>query len=314
MNLNNNNNNNLDINNNSKIELTSNQQKIILYFLCIYFGFRILYQIFAKNYVKQYTNEQEVLYFTASSILLLFFYFLKNPLFNFNNKFLYSLVVSIILTLLYCFTKSKVDNQNKNDKENVINKSSQIGSVVAIFFYVVIALYIFMVSMIYGNKKSKLNILLGIVIIAVVYGALVLIRNREHTIVNFNLGIFTYLACYLYNQNLNLNNPFTKDIYMLCFNILFFSTFAFFSFFGVDYFINYKKSSLDCTNKNKCKALLGIEQDVENEPKTSKSKTNNNSDNKLIVRNIFISFTVIICVFVAVIAFLYFYISKKNNN
>ena len=313
MNLNNNNN-NLDINN-SKIEPTSNQQKIILYFLCIYFGFRILYQIFAKNYVKQYTNEQEVIYFIASSVLLLFFYFLKNPSFNFNNKFLYSLVVSVILTLLYCFTKSKVDNQNKNDKENIINKSSQIGSVVAIFFYVIITLYILIVSMIYGNKTNKLNILLGIVIIAVVYGALVLIRNREHTVVNFNLGIFTYLACYLYNQNLNFDNPFTKDLYILCFNILFFSTFAFFSFFGVDYFINYKKSSLDCTNKQKCKALLGIEQDVENDNSNkNNSNKNNNSNNKLIVRNIFISFTVIICVFVAVIAFLYFYISKKNNN
>ena len=50
-----------------------NSQKTIIYFLCIYFGYRIFYQILGKVNNNNFNDNNEIIYFSTSSILLIFF-------------------------------------------------------------------------------------------------------------------------------------------------------------------------------------------------------------------------------------------------
>ena len=110
----------------------------------------------------------------------------------------------------------------------------------------------------------------------------------------------------MYFKNISISNNIVSYLYKYSYNIIFFSAFALFSFFGVKYIIGDKEVTIDYINRKNCKSLLGLNNDYINpEQKNTKESTNST-----MLRNIFICFIVVICTFIAIISYIYFYLNK----
>ena len=87
---------------------------------------------------------------------------------------------------------------------------------------------------------------------------------------------------------------------------LHFSTFAFFSYFGVDYFYKEKNNKRD--NRKVCHNV-NMDTVPNNEPQEEVNKNMKNS-----LKSLYICLIGSICFFIAIILFLYYYLIKKNSN
>lgn len=290
----------------NNIGLNNNINKTLIYFFCIYFGFKIFSQILSLKCMQDFSSQQEVLNFTATTVLFLILYLFKNPTFNYKSKSFLSITVAIIFSSLYAFSKNKLNNESKKDKDNNVNSGIKPLMTLSTAVYFVIILFIMIVSFIYLDKNDKLYLLLGIVIVVSTYIALCLIRNKNNTKYNFDLELLLYLSCFMYFKNLSINNNIVSYLYKYSYNILFFSAFALFSFFGVKYIIGDKESTINYINRKNCMNLLGINNDYD----TNDKKNNKSQANSTMLRNIFICFIVVICTFIAIISYIYFYLNK----
>ena len=163
----------------NNIGLNNNINKTLLYFICIYFGFKIFSQILSLKCMQDFSSQQEVLNFTATTILFLILYLFKSPTFNYKSKSFLSITVAIIFSSLYAFAKNKLNTESKKDKENNVNRGMKPMIVLSTAIYFIFILFIMIVSFIYLGNKDKLYLLFGIVIVVATYVALCLIRNKR---------------------------------------------------------------------------------------------------------------------------------------
>ena len=291
---------------NNELDFNNDLNKTLIYFICIYFGFKIFSQILSLKCMQNFSSQQEVLNFTASAVLFLILYVFKSPTFNYKSKSFLSITVAIVLCSLYTFAKNKLNNESKKEKENNINSGIKSLLTLSTVVYFVLIVFILIVSFIYLSNNNRLYLLLGIVIIVSTYLALCLIRNKNSTKYNFDLELLLYLSCFMYFKNISINNNIIKYLYKYSYNIIFFSAFALFSFFGVKYIVGDKEVTIDYINRKNCKSLLGLNEDyIQNQNKNKNDITNRN-----MLRNIFICFIVVICTFIAIISYIYFYLNK----
>ena len=245
----------------NNIGLNSNINKTLIYFICIYFGFKIFSQILSLKYMQDFSSQQEVLNFTATTVLFLILYIFKSPSFNYKSKSFLSITVGIVFSALYAYGKNTLNTESQKDKENNINSGIKPLITLSTVVYFIFILFIMIVSFIYLDKKDKLNLLLGIVIVVATYIALCLIRNKKNTKYNFDLELLLYLTCFMYFKNISISNNIVSYMYKYSYNIVFFSSFALFSFFGVKYIIGDNDVTINHINRKNCKSLLGLNND-----------------------------------------------------
>ena len=302
-NNNNNNNNNAEYNNENGI-ISNDNTYAIIYFLIIYFSFQGLYQLFSnkdENNLSDRDSSEYILGFISSSVLLFFLILLRKPIreIKIDKSSIGYVMVTLIIALLYCFTENSIKNLTLKEKENMIKNNKKIGNTVISFLYVFLAFIILLYGFLYNSKQYRYKLLFSIVIIVSLYLLIILTRNSKEYDLIFNLGVFLYPFLFI---SINTDSKIFRTTY----NILFFSTFAFFSYFGVDYFYKEKNNRKD--NRKVCHNV-NMDSVPNNEPQEEVNKKMQNS-----LKSLYICLIGSICFFIAIILFLYYYLIKKNSN
>ena len=121
-----NNNGNLINNNGNLININQNNiTYIIVYFLIVYFSFQALSQLFNNkdNNLNTYRLSSDYLIgFISSCVLLFLLIFVRKEIIeiNIDKSSIPYIAGSLIISLLYCFTKTSIDNLTLRERENMI--------------------------------------------------------------------------------------------------------------------------------------------------------------------------------------------------
>ena len=183
----------------TSMDVFSNNQKIILYVLLIYFGSRIYFNIYSLSInpdTKTKKSSVEILNFGASFILLFLYIFIKNPVINeMNMSSWIAIIIALVITLSYCSTTLILENQTTKEIENNVNNKKQYIIYLIFAIYLVIAFICLLLGFVKTN--NKLRVFLGVGVVIIIYLALILIRNKNNRKINITPGLYLYALLYI---------------------------------------------------------------------------------------------------------------------
>jgi hypothetical protein len=283
----------------TSMDVFSNNQKIILYVLLIYFGSRIYFNIYSLSInpdTKTKKSSVEILNFGASFILLFLYIFIKNPVINeMNMSSWIAIIIALIISLSYCSTTLILENQTTKEIENNVNNKKQYITYLIFAIYLVIAFICLWLGFVFTN--NKLRVFLGVGVVIIIYIALILIGNKNNRKINITPGLYLYALLFIL-PNINSELVYTMR------HILLVSSFSIFSFLGVRYFTGDVTDSSSLDTNQTCQ-----NNDIESETPPSQNHTNNNN-----YKNLYIGLVSMSCLFVLVLVFLYTFMENGISN
>ena len=228
---------------------------LFLIFFFIYFGFQIFSQIWGTyidnggipstpNYIQNFTN---------ALVLIGIVGYFGEPVINYNDWYVYiTLIITFVLSLVYCYTKRVLDTQSITDKSNNINSSKKTIMIIIIALYSFFAVVYFLAYVAGIDMSERKLIMWCIPLFAILYFSFYFFKKNSDYENKFVLPFFIY-PFLLLTTGIQRSRTLTY-LYV----IFFVTTVSIWGFFGVEWFVGLKGISQGNLDVNKCKAYLGI--------------------------------------------------------
>lgn len=282
-------------------------QNVVILFFLVYFGFQIFSQMYGRYLSTGIPASRNYLQnFVSALVLIGLVSYFTQPDIEFNPLNLGAVIGVFIFMFLYCYAKKTMDEQTEKERQNGEHNGKKSLQVIIIIFYAFIALAFSGIYMMNVDKSSRLRILLGAVLLAVLYFTFYIFKNPDHTENKFPLSLFLYPFLFLTNDLGNMRSL------SFLYSIIFTTVVSLWGFFGIEWFTGTKKEFEGTINRGMCKSYLGItDEDLSQNP-TPKIQADINKRN---INYIYIAITLIFVMFIA--GLLFTYVSLKyiwNNN